>query len=142
MKRADAKILVADDSASMRLCISYLLRELGIHVIDEAVNGAVAFTMFRRRNYDLVITDWSMPIVDGLELLSAVRGGKWRNDIPVLLLTLGAREENLQVATASGATGFVRKPYFNPSLKEQVANLLSMRPPLRSELISDAAVAL
>lgn len=142
MKRADAKILVADDSASMRLCISYLLREVGIQLIDEAVNGAVAFTMFRRKNYDLVIADWVMPIVDGLDLLSAVRGGSLRNDVPVLLLTVGSSEENLQLATAAGATGFVRKPHFNPSLKEQVANLLAMRPPRRSEVFNDAAVAL
>jgi two-component system chemotaxis response regulator CheY len=127
MKRADAKILVADDSASMRLCISYLLREAGIHFIDEAVNGAVAFTMFRRKNYDLVISDWTMPIVDGLELLSAVRGGRWRNDIPVVLLTAGAREENHQLAMATGATGLVRKPFFNPSLNEQVVKLIAKR---------------
>ena len=141
MKRAHAKVLVADDSASMRLCISYLLREVGIQLIDEAVNGAVAFTMFRRKNYDLIITDWVMPIVDGLELLGAVRGGKWRNDIPVLLLTAGAEEEDLQLAMTSGATGLVQKPYFNPSLKEYVVNALARRSPTRSELISDDAIA-
>ena len=83
-----------------------------------------------------------MPLVDGLEFLSAIRGGRMRNDIPVLLLTLGAAEEDLQAAAATGASGFVRKPFFNPSLKDHVAKLLAMRPPLRSELISDGAVAL
>ena len=133
MRRADAKLLVADDSATMRLCVTYLLRELGVRHLDEAANGAIAFSMFRRKHYDLIITDWSMPLVDGLELLRAVRGGNLRNDTPVLLLTIGADHLKLREAMASGATGFVPKPFFNPSLKEQVVNLLAMRPPLRSD---------
>lgn len=133
MKRADAKLLVADDSATMRLCISYLLRELGVQRIDEAANGALAFSMFRRNDYDLVITDWSMPLADGLDLLRTIRGGTLRSDTPVLMLTVGADIARLHEALATGATGFVPKPFFNPSLREQVVNLLAMRPPLRSE---------
>lgn len=128
MKRAEAKLLVADDSSTMRLCVCWLLRQQGIRQVDEAANGAIGFSMFRRKRYDLVITDWAMPLVDGLDFLRAVRGGNLRNDTPVLMLTTSSEQGSLHEAIAAGATGFVPKPRFNPSLTEQVVNLLAMRP--------------
>ncbi len=113
----------------MRMCLCYLLRQLGFVHLDEAPNGAAALTLYKRAAYDLVITDWSMPDLSGLELLSAIRNGNRRNLTPVLLLTGSVSHGNLNEAVEAGATGFVPKPFFNPSLSEQVTTLIAMAPP-------------
>lgn len=128
MKKADAHVLVAEDSSTMRACVCWVLRQLGIRYIDEAMNGALAFTMFRRKHYDLIITDWAMPLVDGLDLLRAVRGGTERSDTPVLMLTVPSDIGSLHQAIGSGATGFIPKPQLNPALSDQVTSVLAQRP--------------
>ena len=125
MKPADARLLVAEDSPTMRVCVCWVLHELGIRHVDEAENGALAFSLFRRKPYDVVITDWSMPLVDGLDFVRAVRGGLERRDTPMLLLTVPSEVGSLHQAIGAGATGFVLKPHLNPALAQQVANILS-----------------
>ena len=113
MKVADARLHVAEDSSTMRMCVCWILRELGIRHVDEAENGAIAFSMFRRKPYDVVIIDWGMPLVDGLHFLRAVRGGLERRDTPMLLLAGPSEVGSLHQAIGSGATGFVLKPHLN-----------------------------
>lgn len=126
MNRSSARLLVVDDSSSMRMCLCYLLRQLGFVHIDEAVNGVAALGLYKRTAYDLVIADWYMPHLDGVGLLSAIRNGTERQHTPVLLLTGTESHGNLHEAVEAGATGFVPKPFFNPSLAEQVTKLISL----------------
>ena len=128
MNRQDAQILVADDSPSMRVCLCYLLRQLGFRNVDEAPHGATALAMFRRKAYDVVITDWYMPHLSGLSLLRAIRRGPMRPSTPVLVLTGSVTNGSLHEAIAAGATGFVPKPFFNPSLSDQVIDLIDALP--------------
>ncbi len=126
MDRPDARLLVVDDSPSMRVCLCYLLRQLGFVQIDEAANGVEALTLYERTAYDLVITDWYMPHLSGLELLRAIRNGAERQRTPVLVLTGSVSHGHLHEAVEAGATGFIPKPFFNPALTEQVTNLVAL----------------
>lgn len=125
MDRPDARLLVVDDSPSMRVCVCYLLRQLGFVHIDEAPSGSVALAMFKLSTYDLVITDWYMPHGSGIELLRAIRSDPEKRRTPVLVLTGSVTNGSLHEAVEAGATGFVPKPFFNPSLAEQAVNLVA-----------------
>lgn len=138
MNRQDAQILVADDSPSMRVCLCYLLRQLGFRNVDEAPHGATALAMFRRKAYDVVITDWYMPHLSGLSLLRAIRRGPMRSSTPVLVLTGSVTHGSLHEAVAAGATGFVPKPFFNPSLSDQVIDLIDALPNCGKEFTVEA----
>ena len=125
MNRGDALLLVVEDSRSMRESICDLLRDLGFSNVHEAANGADALARFQRHPYDLVITDWFMPWVTGIELLKAIRSGSQRAETPVLVLTGTVTHDSLSQAIAAGATGFISKPFFAPELCEQVLGLVA-----------------
>lgn len=125
MNRSDALLLLVDDSASMRQCIRDLLHELGFPSIDEAADGAAALALFERTPYDVVITDWHMPRVNGLELLRSIRGGAQRRETPVLVLTGSVTRDHVHEALAAGANGYVNKPFIAPSLCEQLLSLVA-----------------
>ncbi len=124
MKPNRAKLLVVDDSVSMRNIICELIQSLGFTTLDEAPNGAVALEMFLRTPYDVVITDWQMPRASGLDLLRAIRGHAERWDTPVLVLTGDVTHERETEAIAAGASGFVAKPFVVPSLTHSLRRLM------------------
>ncbi len=130
MNRADALLLVVDDSASMRESLCDLLHDLGFPNVDTADNGARALALFHRTPYDLVITDWYMPWVGGLDLLRAIRGGAQRRDTPVLVLTGPmTRTHVINDALEAGATGFIPKPFVAAALSEYVLDLVAAKSP-------------
>lgn len=133
MNRTNTRLLVVDDSVSMRNIICELLHELGFPNVDEAGDGAAALELFQRTPYDVVITDWYMPHLSGLSLLRAIRRGPTRQSTPVLVLTGSVTSGSLHEAVAAGATGFVGKPFFNPSLSEQVTQLVDVLPDREEE---------
>jgi len=116
MNPALMRLLVVDDSDSMRGAICDLLVSEGYQCIDEAADGTRAWELFRRRPYDVVITDWYMPHVSGLELLRAIRAGSHRPSTPVLVLTGEVSREHEHEALLAGATGFIGKPLFAVTL--------------------------
>ena len=126
MNRDDARLLLVDDSASMRGTIRNLLRDLGFPRIDEAADGNEAFSLFQKHPYDVVITDWYMPRFTGIELLRAIRTGLQRQATPVLVLTGSVSRGCLREAIAAGANGFVPKPFVTPSLGNQMSHLMAV----------------
>src|SRR6185503_6773416 len=89
------KILTVDDFSTMRRIIRNMLRQLGYNNVIEAEEGAAAFTRLQMEKVDLVISDWNMPHMDGLELLKAIRADQALKAIPVLLVTAEALKENI-----------------------------------------------
>ena len=130
MKRNDTRLLVVDDSISMRNIICRLLRELGFPAVDEAVDGIAALELFRRTAYDVVITDWYMPRSSGIELLRAIRTSAERSVTPVLVLTGNVTTGRVVEAIEAGANGFVVKPFVAPALCEKVLRLVASLPPV------------
>ncbi|NOY71511.1 MAG: response regulator [Gammaproteobacteria bacterium] len=107
-----AKILTADDSASMRQMVSFTLKGAGYDVV-EAVDGMDAFNKAEKEKADLVITDVNMPNLDGIGLVKKLRGLPTYKFTPILLLTTESGKEKKSEGRAAGATGWLVKP-FNP----------------------------
>ncbi len=130
MNRTNTRLLVVDDSVSMRHIICDLLHELGFPNVDEAGDGAAALELFQRTAYDVVITDWYMPRASGIDLLRAIRHSPERNETPVLVLTGHVTTARVVEAIEAGANGFVAKPFVAPSLCEKVLRLVASLPPV------------
>ncbi|AXQ14070.1 MULTISPECIES: response regulator [Shewanella] len=105
-------ILAVDDSASMRQMVSFTLKTAGFDV-TEANNGEEALKVAQGREFDLVISDVNMPIMDGIELIRNLRELPNYKFVPMLMLTTESTTDKKQQGRAAGATGWIVKP-FNP----------------------------
>ena len=123
------KILVVDDFATMRRILRNLLQDLGFSNVSEADDGNTAWPMLQNGTYDLLITDWNMPGMPGLELLKAVRGDPRLAKLPVLMLTAEAKREQIVEAAQAGVNGYVIKPFTAETLKAKLEKILAALPP-------------
>ena len=119
------QFLVVDDFSTMRRIISGLLRELGHHKIHEAEDGEKALRLLRSSQddvlrIDFVVTDWNMPLMDGLELLKTIRLDPRLCHLPVLMVTAEGKRENIIAAAQAGADGYIVKPFNAATLKEKL----------------------
>lgn len=119
------RILVVDDFATMRRIIRNLLQDLGFSNIAEADDGNTAWPMLQNGSYDLLITDWNMPGMPGLDLLKAVRADARLAKLPVLMLTAEAKREQIVEAAQAGVNGYVVKPFTAQTLKEKIDKILA-----------------
>ncbi len=106
------KILAVDDSASMRQMVGFTLKTAGFDV-TEACNGDEALTQAKSQDYDLVISDVNMPVVDGITLIRNLRSLPNYKFTPLLMLTTESGSDKKQEGRSAGATGWIVKP-FNP----------------------------
>ncbi len=119
----DINILIVEDFSAMRSILKNLLRELGFNYTAEADDGETALPMLKAGNYDFLITDWSMPGMDGLTLLKTVRADKELEDMPVLMVTAEAKREQIIDAAAAGVNGYIVKPFTAATLKEKIEKI-------------------
>ena len=124
MADMNLNFLVVDDFSTMRRIIRNLLKELGYCDIDEAEDGAVALKKLRTGGYDFVISDWNMPVMDGLQLLKAIRADAALAKLPVLMVTAEAKKENIIEAAQSGASGYIVKPFSACTLDEKINKII------------------
>ncbi|RUM87099.1 MAG: response regulator, partial [Thermodesulfatator sp.] len=89
------RVLVVDDFATMRKIIKNILTQLGFKNIIEADDGTTAWEILQKEPVDLIISDWNMPKMNGLELLKKVRSDEKLKDIPFLMVTAEAQKENI-----------------------------------------------
>jgi two-component system chemotaxis response regulator CheY len=116
------KILIVDDDASMRLLIRRMLSRLGIANLAEADGGALALQLLAATPIDLVICDWNMPAMSGMELFARAR--LLKSNLLFLMLTGRADAESHAAAKQAGVAAFMVKPISAPELKVQVISLL------------------
>jgi len=114
------KILVVDDFSTMRRIVINILHRLGYQNIVEAENGADALKKLKDEKFGLVISDWNMPTMTGLELLQAVRGDDSLKETPFLMVTAEGRKENILAAVKAGASNYVVKPFNQATLEEKI----------------------
>ncbi|MGS1005636.1 response regulator [Achromobacter anxifer] len=118
-----ATILVADDSATMRMIVQATLTGAGWKVLT-AGNGQEALDMARRHQVDLVVSDWNMPVMGGLELIQGLRQEDEYLDVPVLVLTTEDDVDSKMAARDLGVCGWLSKPVDPDVLVELASELL------------------
>jgi len=114
------KILVVDDFATMRRIIKNILKQIGFANIDEADDGEPALVKLRTGAFDLVISDWNMPKMDGLTLLKSVRSDDQLKDLPFLMVTAEAQKENVIEAVKAKVSDYIVKPFTAEVLGEKL----------------------
>ncbi len=123
MPNLDMRILVVDDFATMRRIIKNILKQLGYTKIDEADDGATALPMLKSQHYDLIISDWNMPQMSGLELLKSVRSDEELKDTPFLMVTAEAQKENIIEAVKAKVSNYIIKPFTADTLAEKLEKI-------------------
>lgn len=120
MYNPEMEVLVVDDAATMRRIVKGLLRELGFHNVREAENGSLALEELKRKKADLVVSDWNMPVMMGIDLLRAIRADAELKATPVLMVTAEAKKENLMEALQAGVSNYIVKPFTAKTLEEKL----------------------
>lgn len=124
MADKNMKFLVVDDFSTMRRIVINLLKELGYNNMVEAEDGVVALSKLKAEKIDFVVTDWNMPNMTGLELLTNIRADDKLKHLPVLLVTAEAKNENIVAAAQAGASGYVVKPFTANVLQEKLNKII------------------
>ena len=120
MPDTNMKILIVDDFSTMRRILKNILKQLGYENVDEAENGAEAYEKIKTGEFAFVITDWNMPVMDGLGLLKKVRTDAEVKDIPILMVTAEAEKEKVVAAIQAGVNNYIVKPFTADTLKEKM----------------------
>lgn len=110
------KVLVVDDMLTMRKIVTKILREIGFTEIDSAADGKEAWEKSQTGNYGLIISDWNMPNVTGLEFLKKIRSDVKLSKTPFILVTAEAESHQVSEAITSGVDQYVVKPFSKDSL--------------------------
>ena len=127
------KVLVVDDMSTMRRIVKNVLRQIGFSDIMEAENGQDALTQLRAGRFGLVVSDWNMPVMQGIELLRAVRADPELKTLPFLMVTAEAQKENLIEAVQAGVSNYVVKPFTAEVLQGKLEKIFAnVQPPKTS----------
>ena len=120
---SDMKFLIVDDFSTMRRIVKNLLNDLGFFNTAEADEGSSALVELRKGPFDLVITDWNMPGMPGIDLLKAIRADSALAKIPVLMVTAEAKREQIIEAAQAGVNGYVIKPFTAGTLNDKLCKI-------------------
>ena len=121
------RFLICDDNPHMRRILRTLLRSFGAREAYEAEDGATALEMYSHYVPDIVITDWAMPIFDGLELTQMIRqpGANGNPYVPIIMLTGHSEKKRVMAARDAGVTEFLAKPISAKSLYQRIVNVVA-----------------
>lgn len=114
------KILVVDDFATMRRIVKNILAQLGFKNIVEADDGTSAVKMLEQEKVDMIISDWNMPKMTGLDLLKAVRAEPSWTAIPFIMVTAEAQQDNIILAVKAKVSQYIVKPFTADTLGEKI----------------------
>lgn len=104
-------VLIVDDFATMRRILKNILRQIGFTNIYEADHGKSALNMLKKQKFDLILCDWNMPEMSGLELLNEIRSDNELKDTPFVMVTAEAQKNNIIEAVQAGVSNYVVKPF-------------------------------
>ena len=120
LQNTNMKVLVVDDSQAMRTAIKLFLKELGCTHIAEADDGERAIAMLQSGEFGLVISDWNMPGMDGIELLKMVRQDDRLKNMPFLMISADGENKKITEAIRAGADGYMVKPVSDETLLQNI----------------------
>jgi two-component system chemotaxis response regulator CheY len=122
--KENMRILIVDDYKTMLRIIRNLLAELGFKNVDEATDGSAALESLRAKKYDLVISDWNMEPMTGLDLLREVRADEQLKPMPFIMVTAESKTENVVAAKKAGVNNYIVKPFNAATLRSKVAAVI------------------
>jgi len=113
-------VLVVDDFATMRRIVKGVLKQLGFSSIIEAEDGANALEELKKERIGLIVSDWNMPNMSGLDLLKAVRSDDTLKGIPFIMVTAEGQKENVIEAVKCGVSNYIIKPFTPEAFSEKL----------------------
>ncbi len=117
-------ILIVDDYKTMLRIIRNLLKQLGFNTVEEATDGSSALQKLRDRDFGLIISDWNMEPMSGLQLLREVRKDLKLKDLPFIMITAESKSENVIAAKEAGVSNYIVKPFNAATLKGKLNTVL------------------
>jgi two-component system, chemotaxis family, chemotaxis protein CheY len=121
------RVLVVDDFSTMRRIIKNILRQLGMNNIVEADDGTTAWEVLNKDRIDFVVSDWNMPKMTGIELLRKVRSSEEFGDLPFLMVTAEAQQENIIEAVQAKVSNYIVKPFTAETLGQKIDKIFEKR---------------
>lgn len=118
------RFLVVDDSSTMRRIIINTLNKLGHKECHEAANGREGVERLATVQVDMVITDWNMPEMSGIEFIKALRSSETTKGLPVLMVTTNAAQDDIVQALHAGVNNYVVKPFTPDTIREKIEAVL------------------
>jgi two-component system chemotaxis response regulator CheY len=118
------KILVVDDYKTMLRIIRNLLKQLGFNNVEEATDGSEALQKMRNTDFGLVISDWNMEPMTGLQLLREVRSDVKLKGTPFIMITAESKTDNVVAAKEAGVNNYIVKPFNAATLKDKLEGVL------------------
>lgn len=117
-------ILVVDDYQTMVRIIRNLLKQLGFEDVDDASDGTTALAKLKQKKYGLVISDWNMEPMTGIQLLREVRADSKLKNLPFIMITAESKTENVVAAKEAGVNNYIVKPFNAATLKTKLSSVL------------------
>ncbi len=120
LKDKNYPVLVVDDFSTMRRIIKTALKQMGIEDITEAEDGKMALQKLKLKDFKLIISDWNMPNMMGIDFLRRVRADDKYKHIPFLMVTAEARKDNVLEAAKAGVSNYITKPFTAEDLQKKI----------------------
>lgn len=118
-------ILIVDDYKTMLRIVRNLLKQIGFENVDEATDGSAALTKLRDKDYQLIISDWNMEPMTGLQLLREVRSDSKLQETPFIMITAESKPDNVSEAREAGVNNYIVKPFNADTLRAKLATVLA-----------------
>ncbi|CAK7064002.1 MAG: Chemotaxis protein CheY [Desulfovibrio sp.] len=120
------RVLVVDDFSTMRRIIKNILRQLGFTNVVEADDGTTAWDILNKDKIEFIISDWNMPQMTGIELLRKVRASEEFCDLPFLMVTAEAQQENIIEAVQAKVSNYIVKPFTADVMKQKIDKIFAV----------------
>lgn len=117
------KVLVVDDFATMRRIVKNVLKQIGFTNISEADDGKTALKALKGEKFDLILCDWNMPEMSGLEVLKQMKSDDALKDIPFVMVTAEAQKDNIIEAVKAGVNSYIVKPFTAETIGEKLKKM-------------------
>jgi len=124
MMDLNMKVLVVDDFASMRRIVKSVIKHMGFTKIIEADDGSAALQVLKKEEIGLILADWNMPRMTGIDLLKAVRSDESLKDVLFIMVTAEGQKDNVVEAVQAGVSNYIMKPFTSEALEEKIKKVL------------------
>jgi len=114
------KVLIVHDFATMRRILRNILKQIGFTDITEADDGSTALKELKKEKYDLILSDWNMPEMQGIDLLNTIKADDELKSIPFIMVTAEAQKDNIVGAVKAGVSSYIVKPFTAETISEKL----------------------